>query len=241
MRMHGRLGAGTRGFTLMELLIALVILSVIMLLMFSGLRLGSRAWEGVETLADRASEVRIARNLIERSLRQVREITLRLEGRRYLVFAGEADRLEFVAPLSAHVGIPGLYILRLTLEEAEGDTQRLMLTRWLLHPEVLNGEGDAPAWEPLAEATGLNWSEDGMDRDLAAGAQGRTLLLPEVAAFRLSYYGVVQGEQVAQWYEDWLDQRALPYRVRLELNSPRAEWPAAIITLPGPGVLAEAP
>lgn len=233
-------GAKACGFTLMELLIALVILSIIMLLMFSGLRLGSRAWEGVEAVADRTSELRLARNFIERSLRQTREIRLRLDGRRHLVFTGKQDQLEFVAPLSAHVGIPGLYILRLTLEEAGDDTQRLMLTRWLLHPEVLNGESDAPAWEPLTEAAGFDHGEDGLDRDLAAGAQGRTMLLPEVGDFALSYYGIPQGEQTPQWYDDWLDQRQLPYRVQLVLSSLKESWPAAMITLPGPGVLKEA-
>ncbi|NEX17237.1 MAG: general secretion pathway protein GspJ, partial [Halochromatium sp.] len=36
-----------RGFTLVELLIALSLIGIITLLLFSGLRLGSRSWEAV--------------------------------------------------------------------------------------------------------------------------------------------------------------------------------------------------
>lgn len=228
-----------RGFTLVELLIALVILTVITVLLFSGLRLGSRAWDGVETVSDRTSELRIARSFIERSLRQAREMTLRFEGQPVLVFAGESDRLEFVAPLSANLGIPGLYILRLMLEEGGDGVQRLVVTRWLVHPDVLNGETDAPAWEPLMASTGFGSDGDDFDQNLAAGAHGRTLLLPEVGRFSVSYFGLAQGEQYPEWYDEWVDQRRLPYLVRLDLTSPDQSWPAAVIRLPGPGVIAE--
>jgi len=59
-----------RGFTLVELLIALSLIGLITLLLFSGLRLGTRAWEGVETTADRTAELRVARNFLERALVQ---------------------------------------------------------------------------------------------------------------------------------------------------------------------------
>ncbi|MBK1647376.1 general secretion pathway protein GspJ [Rhabdochromatium marinum] len=227
------------GFTLVELLIALVILSVITLLLFSGLRLGSRAWESVETVSERLADLRLARNFIERSLRQVRKVELRVEGQKFLVFSGQTDQLEFVAPLSSHVGVPGLYILRLTLEDTGDNTKRLVLTRWLLHPDVLNGTDNAPAWQPLTEASNFGSNGDALDRDLAAGAQGRTLLLPQVGHFVMSYYGLQRGEQVPGWYDEWLDQSELPYRVRLDLSTPEQNWPVALISLPGPGVLVE--
>jgi general secretion pathway protein J len=229
----------SRGFTLVELLIALVMLSIITLLLFSGLRLGSRAWEGVETVSERSADLRLALNIIERGLRQARAVELRLEGRRLTVFTGEPERLEFVAPLAAHVGIPGLYILRLELEDSGTEFPRLMLTRWLLHPDVLNGEGDAPAWEPLAEASGFGRADDSLDQDLAAGAQGRTLLVPAVARFELSYYGVPQGAQAPEWLDEWIDETQLPARVRIELTTPEQSWPATLVTLPGPARLAE--
>lgn len=220
------------GFTLVELLIALVLIAVITLLMFSGLRLGSRAWESVETVSDRVNDLRVTRNFLERTLRQARPVSIVFDGQPWPVFAGDAERLEFVAPLSEHVGIPGLYVLRLVLEPA-GDGQRLVLVRWLLHPEVLAGGDEYPEWEPLLEASGIGADTGPLDRDLAAGAFGRTVLLPDVAEFALAYFGVGEGETEPAWFEEWADDPRLPLRIRLAVSTPHRSWPAAIIELAG--------
>jgi general secretion pathway protein J len=228
--------SGAAGFTLVELLIALVLIAVIMVLMFSGLRLGSRAWEGVATVSERVSDLRVARNFIERTLRQAQPIEVVFDGTQWPVFAGEQTRLELVAPLSEHVGIPGLYILRLVLESA-GEYDRLVLVRWLLHSEVLEGGDDYPAWEPLMEDSGIGADVGPLDRDVAAGAYGRTVLLPEVVEFGLAYFGVAEGETEPEWFEDWADQPRLPQKVRLALRTPRQSWPAVVVELPGGAAL----
>ncbi|MBK5929389.1 prepilin-type N-terminal cleavage/methylation domain-containing protein [Halochromatium salexigens] len=226
----------SRGFTLVELLIALSLISLITLLLFSGLRLGSRSWEAVETVSERVADLRIARNLIERALRQTQALTLVVDGVERSVFAGEAEALEWVAPLSDHVGIPGLYILRLGLEEA-GEYPRLVLTRWLLHDEVLNDGAENPIWEPLMEGVGASAEPGAFDRDLAQGAYGRTVLLPRVERFRLEYFGQLPGGVEREWSEEWIDQRALPEAVRLTLSTPEQPWPDALVRLPGPQVI----
>jgi general secretion pathway protein J len=220
------------GFTLVELLIALVLIAIITTLMFSGLRLGSRAWEGVETVSERVSDLRVARNFIERTLRQARPASVVYEGEQVPVFAGDTERVELVAPLSEHVGVPGLYILRLVLEP-NGEFERLVLVRWLLHPEVLAGDGEAPEWEPLLEAADIAADAGPFDRDLAAGAYGRTVLLPRVQDFELAYFGIVEGETEPEWQEEWLAEPRLPLRVRMALTTPEQTWPAAEIELSG--------
>ena len=220
------------GFTLVELLIALVLISVITLLMFSGLRLGSRAWEGVETVSDQVNDVRVARNFIERTLRQARPASVVFDGEQWPIFAGDTKGLELAAPLSEHVGIPGLYILRLVVEPA-GEHERLVLVRWLLHPEVLEGGDDYPPWEPLFESGATLADAGPLDRDIAAGAYGRTVLLPQVETFELAYFGVPEGESEPEWLEEWAYQRRLPKNVRMALSTPRQDWPDAVVALPG--------
>lgn len=226
------------GFTLAELLIALSLIGIITLLLFSGLRLGSRSWEAVETVSERVADLRIARNFVERALRQARPSSLVLNGVEVPVFAGDSTALEWVAPLSAHVGIPGLYILRLTLEEA-GEYTRLVLTRWLLHPDILAGTADSPAWEPLLDQVGSASDLGPFDRDLAAGAYGRTVLLPQVADFRLEYFGQQPSGIDREWFDDWIGQSELPELVRLSLTTPSQGWPQTVIRLPGPAVVVE--
>ncbi len=223
-----------KGFTLVELLIAFALIGLMALLLFSGLRLGMRAWEGVDALIAREAEQRITRNLIQRLLLQARPIRLTWEAKSVLLFSGDAEHLEFVAPLSDHVGIPGLYILRFGLAEEQG----LLLTRWLLHPDVLAGTDEIPAWEPFEEGDSFPaFPEE--DQDLAEGAFGMTRLVEKLTSFEIAYFGPAEqalnpkeDPAVGTWQETWLDRKEPPYAVRIHLETPGSAWPDLIVRLP---------
>lgn len=244
------------GFTLIELVIALALVALITVLLFSGLRLGSRAWDGVDTVAERNAELRSARGFLDRTLSQARDLVLRFEAQDHQVFAGDATSLEFVAPLSEYVGIPGLYVLRLGLEGG-GQDLRLVLTRWLLHSDVLNGNAEAPEWVPLEPGSPGISGAPAEERDMAAGAFGQATLLEGVGAFELSYFGVAdetglgasasgrstrstRGAQVAgegaesegKWHDEWINQPHPPQLIRVRLTSRRQDWPDSVVALP---------
>jgi general secretion pathway protein J len=220
------------GFTLIELVIALALIGLITLLLFSGLRLGTRIWEGVETLAERTAEPRIACNFLMQALTQARAVQVVYDAKSMLVFGGDAENLEFVAPLSEHAGTPGLYILRLSLEQ--GDVQRLVLTRWLLHPDVLAGWGKVPEWKPFDGGEGP--SEIGpLDEDSVAGVFGSTLLLDDVGDLQIGYFGVAEGRQEPDWYSEWLDEPRMPLAVRMHLTTEKQTWPDMLVRLPSFG------
>jgi len=244
--MYGHHPRRAAGLTLVELLIAFSLIALIALLLFSGLRVGTRAWEAVDNTAERTAALRVARNFLERALAQARPVKVTLDAQPYLVFAGDAENLEFVAPLSEHVGVPGLYVLRLGLEGRA--PARLVLTRWLLHPDVLAGADDIPEWTPFdgtRKPTDLVPDED---QDVAAGAFGTTILVDDVESLKLAYFGVEgqsavnRGVQAgnaagspsdeADWYEDWLEQDRPPLAVRLRLTTPERSWPDMLIRLP---------
>jgi general secretion pathway protein J len=219
------------GFTLIELLIALALISLITLLLFSGLRMGARAWEAVDAAAERTDAVRLAHDFLTRTVTQARLTTVTLEDKTVLVFGGDRERLEFAAPLAEHVGTAGLYVLRLTLEVHDQQTA-LILTRWLLHPEIVGGSDAVPAWQPLSAAAAPALAQLPTELDTAAGAFGRTPLLEKVAHFEISYYGSVEGETEPAWREDWLEQPRLPLLLRIRLTSPAQTWPDLVINLP---------
>jgi general secretion pathway protein J len=253
---------GTGGFTLVELLIALAMVALIALLLFSGLRLGSRAWEGVDASAERTGAMRLANEFLARALTQVRPATLAVDGAEVSIFAGDQQRLEFAAPLSEHVGVPGVYVLRLGLE-GSGKRRDLVLTRWLMHPEILEGKDGIPAWEPIEGDAEMSLKSMPTDLDAAGGAFGRTLLLEDVDELAIGYYGIPTGElgaapdaqqntqsrgrsrglgrtaepglgdgSDADWYDEWLGQAALPILIRVHLATRSRTWPDLIVALP---------
>jgi len=226
----GSRDAPLRGFTLVELLIALSLVGLITLLLFGGLRLGARAWEGVEATADRTAELRVARNFLERALLQARMVSLTLQGETRHIFSGDSETLELATPLSEHVGIPGLYVVRLMLEK--GREPRLLMTRWLLHPDVLAGGEDIPEWAWLdADSNSLALAGP-LDEDLASGAFGTTLLIEDVGDFEIAYFGAREGEEELAWHQDWLEQPEPPLAVRIRLTTSERTWPDLLVRLP---------
>ncbi|MBN2886184.1 MAG: prepilin-type N-terminal cleavage/methylation domain-containing protein [Chromatiaceae bacterium] len=221
---HHRLGRATAGFTLVELLIALSMISLITLLLFSGLRLGANTWERVDASVERLAERRAAHAFLVRTLNQMRPETLMLDAEPHAIFAGDAERLEFVAPLSRHLGLPGLYLLRLSLEPSDQGTA-LVLTHWLLHPEVLAGAPDSPPWTPLAEEEGVETADalGTLDENQSAGAFGRTPLLDNAEGFAIRYFGAREGDTEPGWHEDWLAQPVPPQLIRVRLDN--SGWP----------------
>ncbi len=195
------------------------------------MRLGTRAWEGVEASAERTGGLRLAHNFLARVLGQARAVRVLFDGESRLVFAGDAEGLELVSLLSQHVGVPGLYVLRITLED-DGDDRRLVLTRWLLHSDVLAGADDIPPWEPFQGSESGTRRSGELDQDLAAGAYGSSLLIDGVEDFQLAYYGIAEGSTEPEWHERWLEPNALPQSVLLRLTTTDQAWPSALIHLP---------
>jgi general secretion pathway protein J len=173
----------------------------------------------------------LVRGFIQRSLMQARLISLTTGEGSKMMFSGDATRLEYAAPLSRNVGYGGLYILRLGLQEVDG-RQQLWLTRWLAHPEVLEGNAEIPAWEPLEKVSFQGFLEAAGD-DAVEAIFGRTPLLEDVEALTIEYYGRPAGERQDDWHEEWLEQSGPPrlVRIRIQPATGSAPWPDLLIQL----------
>jgi general secretion pathway protein J len=225
MAAPSRPAGGCGGFTLLELLIALTLVALILVQLFGGLRLASRAWDSVEQRTARNDELRLAAGFVRRALTQARKIDWPVEGRSYALFWGNPTQMEFVTPLSEYVGLGGLYLVRIArLDRGEGSD--LVMQRWLLHPDILEGGSEIPPWHPL-EPVPLDL-EPG---DLGEGAYGATVLASDVGEIGFDYFGVAQprGDE-AQWLAEWKEQNALPLVVRMGFGE-AGEWPDILVPL----------
>ena len=214
------------GFTLLEMLIALAVIGLIMLLLFGGLRLASRTWEGVESKAQATEAQRLARGFLRRSLLQARQQFWRVDGRQVALFFGDREQLEFVTPLSGHVGLGGLYVMRIGLQRNDVDGADLILQRWLLNTQVLEGsDAGIPQWQPLERPGATEVPTDGPQ-----GVYGANRLVADIQEIEWEYFGNIKGEREARWHEEWRDQPSLPTLVRLRLLG-ADEWPDMVVAL----------
>ncbi|TBU74085.1 prepilin-type N-terminal cleavage/methylation domain-containing protein [Phytopseudomonas daroniae] len=84
----------SRGFTLLETLVALSLLALMFVLIATSLSSGNRVWDIVLRQSDHLAELRAARGFLSHALQQVRAVEM--DGG--VVFEGQSARIRFVAP-----------------------------------------------------------------------------------------------------------------------------------------------
>lgn len=208
--MIGTAQPGSRGFTLIELLIALTLLGLLTVVLFGGLRFGTRTWEAGSARAERLAEVEAVQGLLRRQIAQAHPPAgrARTSESGEDSFVGEEEALRFTAPVPSHIGVGGLYRFRISLTEDVG-TRRLELAWQIDRP-------DAPAFSDEAEPP------LGGRRVLIEGLQG--------AAFR--YYGAGRDGDEPDWHDEWDGARGLPALIALSVDFPPGDpraWPELFV------------
>lgn len=94
-----------RGFTLLEVLVALTLTSMLILVLFAGFRAGIRSWQAAETHIGRVEESRQFVSMLYRHMNQILPVVV--AGENFFPessFQGESERIRYVAPLSLSTG-----------------------------------------------------------------------------------------------------------------------------------------
>ncbi len=200
--------AAQRGFTLLELLVAISIFGLLSVMMYSGLSFGARAWERAGQADTRQSDVQLVQSLLRRAFAEIQPVEVGGPRRRLrLAFEGRRDGVIFVGPMPAHLGPGGHYLIGL---EVEGSGRERALTlRW----EVFR--------------------EERPDLDFTEAAEREVLLLG-VRDLRLRYFGAEGAALSPQWRPEWRDDEALPRLIKAEVGFERGDrrlWPELIIAL----------
>ena len=104
--------SSNKGLTLLELLIALIILSVIGIIALEAFRLGSRSWERGEKLAEREQRIRVIYGTLAQELASLQPITALVDGKRVMAFQGRSDRILFYSAPDGHRAFPYSAMIR---------------------------------------------------------------------------------------------------------------------------------
>lgn len=191
------------GFTLVEVVIVLALLSLVMLGLVSALAGFGNTAAKLEARAGREGDAwQVAAFLRETLASAVGRLRRTLpDGGQAVHFVGGPDGLEWLGSMPARHGVGGLHLFRLTVD---GQPPRLLL-RYLPYVAGATPPAEAFAGHVLAE---------GLDH------------------LRLSYESRPRRpDEVAQWSETWHEPDRLPARVRIDVAAGGRTWPPLVVAI----------
>jgi general secretion pathway protein J len=182
----------TRGFSLLEILAALVLLSLVLLGVYSGIRTATRIVRSGDVAIERIDQVRSAQQFLRRELAQAVTIAFdRNDNGDGIVFSGGEREIRFVAPLPGYLGAMGAQLQTWKLVDDDNDDRmRLEASFALLPPD---GSEPKPIGEPEVLVDGIHkgsFAFRGFDKD---------------------------GNPI-DWQAAWDDGRRTPSLVRIDLD-----------------------
>src|SRR5207248_11557583 len=104
-----------RGFTLIELTIALVLLALLSAVLYGSLGLAGTSLDRGEAKADATSGMRLAHAFLRANLEEQHPLRMRKIAEFPLLFSGDRDELRYAAPLPPRVAGGGIYFYRLAV------------------------------------------------------------------------------------------------------------------------------
>lgn len=200
-------GPREHGFSLIEVLVSMTLLSLIGLLAAGAVDFGRTAWDRTEARGNALAETRAVQTFLRRQIRQIRTIRMRSGTRTPNVFfQGEAGSLAFIAPIAAHAAPVGEHLIQLGLGASgdTGDTLEIGFQR-------IGSRRPEPGTPGIVEP-----------------------LLDGARALGLRYFGPLPSGTLA-WQETWQARSALPrlIEVTVTFTDPSRSWPPLVIAIPG--------
>lgn len=196
----------SRGFTLLELLVALALLALMSSLLYGTLSLSANSWDRGEAKAQQASDMRLTEEFLRQALTAQHPLRLHKVQEQPLYFQGARDSLAFAGVLPGRAG-GGIYYFKLAVTSAADSKSKLTLARLI----------------PDYAATAL---PDFSDAEASVLAEG-------IAELRLSYFGRDADANVAStptWRDQWDDPQSLPLIIRVDVKpAVGAPWPSLIV------------
>jgi len=200
--------SAARGFTMIELMIALVLLALMSAVLFGSLNLAGRSSDAGTAKAEASSGMRLASEYLRTQLAAQHPQRMRKIQEFPLLFLGDPDQLRYAAPLPGRVGLGGIWYYRLKLAAVAGRQKPSLILERVI-PDV-----SAPDRPDFADAE-------------------HSVLADDIKELKFSYYGVNTGagvDEAPTWRDQWDDQQLLPQLIRVDVTPEKGSaWPTMVI------------
>ncbi len=195
-----------RGFTLLEMMIAFALVSLLFLALFSSFNTISRSWEAAERKLLKTEDTRLISEFLRGQLSQAMVVQIKGDNGPVYAFEGEDYFVRYAAPLQPLQNKGGVYLIELAVG-IDGDGRKLEMRYAPYRPE-------------------LSWDE-------ALNEVEPVLVYGGLRSVRFEYFGSESMNDEPRWESSWKDQPVYPLLLKVVLEGKDQErWPELVVDLP---------
>jgi general secretion pathway protein J len=125
--MIARASRTQQGFTLLELLVAIVLLALISVILLNGVRFGTQVWQSAEARVDRVEAQTARADFLRRQLSRIYPVRQDTREGRRMLFTGTRETLRFIGPAPAEAAVAGTYTYDLRISS---DGRKDLVLSW---------------------------------------------------------------------------------------------------------------
>ena len=202
-----RQGSASRGFTLVELLLATTLLSILLALAYGGFRASTRATDRGQDILEESSRLRLAHQFVHRQLNQILPISFANPETddMAIVFEGSSETIRYVGPMPGYLGFGGPQVQELSIVPSENGSA-LVLRHALLQ----------------------GFNEVDMDE------RAPIMLIDGIESAEFSFQGRDEEGEAAAWRNAWEETEILPLAISLDIGfseEAHMEWPQLVASV----------
>ncbi len=192
------------GFTMIELVLAMALLGLMMVLLYSGLAFALRSWDAGDANGRRIADRRIGENFLRREMAELFPMRFKDPMSVKVAFEGGKDRLRFVSSRPAGITQGGLSLVGVEVETGASPREHHLVMRRAMPDD------EAKDFGPLDRAE-------------------RTVLLEDVDSVQFSYFGTENDFTDPKWYDTWPYAERIPRLVKVRIKAPDSTLMAEMV------------
>lgn len=187
------------GFTLIEVIIAMTLLSLILVLLFSTIFTANKSWQSTERKIEHNDELRLVSRFIQRQITQMTPLLWSDNKKQKLLFSGKNNEISFTTTLPAHRGGGGVQLVTLKMNNTDGINHLDLYYRY--------AGGDI-----------FPFDNDNFEQ---------VTLLENIKNIEIAYFGREKEDQEPQWQDEWQNDDFLPLLISIKIQGTETnqDWP----------------
>lgn len=195
-----------RGFTLLEMLIAFSMLSLLFLALFSSFNTIGRGWDAAERKMLKTEDMRLISEFLRSQLSQAMVVRVQGDEGPVYAFEGEDYFVRYAAPLQPLQNSGGVYLIELAVS-VDSNGKKLEMRYAPYRPD-------------------LSWDD-------ALGEVEPVLVYAGLRSVRFEYFAADNVDDEPSWEYSWMDEPVYPLLLKVILeDKDQRVWPELVIDLP---------